>query len=211
VLPAIRHLRRRPALIGAAALALVIGVVLLRFLHATAALAVGWCVGVAVYGAAALRLVLPTSTNVRRRPPEQLDEGSGAILAATMSAAVLSLVAIFGQLAAAKGTPHAGAAAILAAVTVLLSWGFVHLIFAQHYAHEFYGGDCGLDFPGTEEPDYGDFLYFSFVIGMTFQVSDVATRSPATRRLVLIHSLLSFLFNTAILALGINLVAGLAG
>jgi uncharacterized membrane protein len=185
--------------------------VLLPVLHPAAALLVGWCVGVAVYAAAALRLMLPASLETLRRRAELLDEGSGAILAATVAVAVLSLVAIFGELSAAKGTPHAGAAAALAAATVLLSWAFVHLIFAQHYAHEFYGGECGLDFPGTEQPDYGDFLYFSFVIGMTFQVSDVATRSPATRRLVLLHSLLSFLFNTAILALGINLVASLAG
>jgi len=185
--------------------------VLLLVLRPLTALLIGWCVGVLVYGAAALRLMLPASVEALRRRAALLDEGSGAILAATTAAAVLSLVAIFGELSAAKGTPHAGAAAILSVATVLLSWAFVHLIFALHYAHEFYGGDCGLEFPGTEHPDYGDFLYFSFVIGMTFQASDVATRSAATRRLVLLHSLLAFLFNTAILALGINFVASLAG
>jgi uncharacterized membrane protein len=130
--PAIRHLQRRPALLGAAALSLLLDVVLLPFLHPLTALLIGWCVGVLAYGAAALRLMLPASVEALRRRAALLDEGSGAILVATMAAAMLSLVAIFGELSAARGTPHAGAAAVLSVATVLLSWAFVHLIFAQH-------------------------------------------------------------------------------
>ncbi len=94
--------------------------------------------------------------------------------------------------------------------TVLLSWGFVHSIFALHYAHEFYGkkpAAGGLDFPGDKEPDYLDFVYFSFVIGMTFQVSDVAITSRSIRRTVTAHAIVAFLFNVALLAIMINIAA----
>ncbi len=102
-------------------------------------------------------------------------------------------------------------------VTIIGSWLLVHTIFAMHYAHEYYQdhqtqSDCkagGLDFPEDIEPDYWDFLYFSFVIGMTSQVSDVQITSRSMRRLSLLHSILSFFFNTAIVAMSINIIAGL--
>src|SRR5262249_35749031 len=95
-------------------------------------------------------------------------------------------------------------------VTILLSWTFVHVIFALHYAHEFYaakprGG--GLTFPGGDEPDYWDFLYFSLVIGMTSQVSDVAVTGRTIRRTVAAHGVVSFLFNAALIALTVNIAA----
>ena len=101
--------------------------------------------------------------------------------------------------------------------SMLFSWIMVHTIFAFHYAHLYYGDDTndstkhaeGLEFPGKEKPDYFDFAYFSFVIGMTFQVSDVDVASPSIRRLVLLHGLLSFGLNTFVVALTINLIAGL--
>lgn len=99
---------------------------------------------------------------------------------------------------------------------MIFSWFLIHTIFAMHYAHSFYrqideGGDRGdgLNFPGCDEPDFLDFAYFSFVIGMTFQVSDVAITSSRIRRISLVHALLSFLFNTVILALAINIASGL--
>lgn len=100
---------------------------------------------------------------------------------------------------------------------MLLSWIMVHTIFTFHYAHMYYNNrkeenkDAagGLEFPGEKEPDYLDFAYFSFVIGCTFQVSDVQITSRSIRRLVLLHSLLSFAINTFVVALSINLVAGL--
>jgi len=106
----------------------------------------------------------------------------------------------------------------LATLTVVSSWSLVHTILTLHYAHVFYGAfnsskadDCGkgLEFPGDEPPDYFDFAYFSFVVGMTFQVSDVQVTSRRMRRLVLLHGLLSFAFNTVIVALSINLAATL--
>jgi uncharacterized membrane protein len=100
---------------------------------------------------------------------------------------------------------------------MLFSWIMVHTIFGFHYAHLYYGDDTndsakhaeGLEFPGEKKPDYVDFAYFSFVIGMTFQVSDTAVTSRAIRRLVLLHGLLSFGLNTFVVALTINLIAGL--
>lgn len=100
---------------------------------------------------------------------------------------------------------------------MLFSWIMVHTIFGFHYAHLYYGDDTndrarhaeGLEFPGEKKPDYVDFAYFSFVIGMTFQVSDTAVTSRSIRRLVLLHGLISFGLNTFVVALTINLVAGL--
>jgi len=123
-------------------------------------------------------------------------------IAAGLSGAVLIL---------GKGTsPAAVALAIYAAV---VGWLLTHATFALRYAHLFYWNDGrpenGLTFPGTESPDDYDFLYFSFVIGMTFQVSDVQINDPRIRRLALVHGLVSFVYNTAILALGVNLISNL--
>jgi uncharacterized membrane protein len=107
---------------------------------------------------------------------------------------------------------------ILGLATVILSWSIMHTVFGLRYAHVFYGDSeepgedrhaGGLDFPGERPPDYFDFAYFSFVIGMTCQVSDVQVTSRRMRRLTLLHSVLSFGFNTLILALLINTVSGL--
>jgi uncharacterized membrane protein len=100
---------------------------------------------------------------------------------------------------------------------MLLSWIMVHTVFTFHYAHMYYDvpdeGSSkisgGLDFPGEKEPDYIDFAYFSFVIGCTFQVSDVEISSRKIRRMALLHGLLSFGLNTFVVALTINLIAGL--
>jgi uncharacterized membrane protein len=99
---------------------------------------------------------------------------------------------------------------------IILSWTLVHTTFCFHYAHLFYdnvkGTDSnveGLEFSNEKYPDYIDFAYFSFVIGMTFQVSDIEISSRKIRRLALLHSLLSFVLNTFVVALTINLIAGL--
>jgi uncharacterized membrane protein len=108
---------------------------------------------------------------------------------------------------------------LMSLVAVICSWALVHTVFGLRYAHTYYGDPDGptgpkshaggLDFPGDREPDYMDFAYFSFVIGMTFQVSDVVITSRDLRQLVLIHAMLSFGFNTVILALTINTVSAL--
>lgn len=107
--------------------------------------------------------------------------------------------------------------ALVGFISILLSWVMVHTILTFHYAHLYYDDDKklklqhkeGLKFPGGADPDYIDFAYFSFVIGMTFQVSDVQITDKIMRRLVLLHALISFLLNTFVVALTINFIAGL--
>jgi uncharacterized membrane protein len=135
-------------------------------------------------------------------------------------AAVTSLFAVAFLVGGAKGlgkralTEHL----LLAGATIVSSWFLVHTVFTMHYAHAYYrdededpntSGSGGLEFPNEKEPDFLDFAYFSFVIGMTCQVSDVQISSPGMRRLALVHGLLSFLFNTVILALTVNLASGI--
>lgn len=106
----------------------------------------------------------------------------------------------------------------VAILGMLFSWFLVHTIFAMRYAHIYYGDHetkpdipaGGLDFPADHKPDYHDFAYFSFVLGMTFQVSDVSITSKRLRKLALLHGIISFGFNTIIVALTINVIAGLS-
>jgi uncharacterized membrane protein len=129
------------------------------------------------------------------------------------SAAVASLVSIGFALVKAsqsKGTPQALLTA-LAIVTVVLSWAMVHLIFTLHYAHLYYstGEGEGIDFNDDPVPDYHDFAYVAFTIGMTFQVSDTDITTKTIRRSALRHALTSYVFGVVIIAMAINGVAGL--
>ena len=132
-------------------------------------------------------------------------------------ASLTSLMAIVFLLKSSKG--HSVASHVLLAMAaVIVSWTLVHTIFTMRYAHLYYDTDKddgtprkggGLQFPDEQEPDYLDFAYFSFVIGMTFQVSDVEISSRLIRRHALVHSLISFAFNTTIVALSINVISGM--
>ena len=135
-------------------------------------------------------------------------------------ASVVSLVAIVFLLKASKGLSEVekNAHIALAISAVFVSWWLVHTIFSLRYAHFYYDKDTddggtrpggGLDFPNTKEPDYLDFVYFGFVVGMTFQVSDVVITDRKIRRICLLHGLISFAFNTAIVALSINVISGM--
>ncbi len=168
-----------------------------------------------------IRIVFADVRTVLRSAKLQ-DAGRTAIFLFVIAAACTSLFAVAFLLGTAKGL-HGRALTghiLLAAGTVVCSWFLVHTVFTMHYAHAYYrqaetGGGIekghGLDFPGKHEPDFLDFAYFSFVIGMTFQVSDVQISSRRLRRLALVHGMLSFAFNTVILAFAINLVSGLSG
>ena len=127
------------------------------------------------------------------------------------------MIGVVGEAAQARGGEGPAPEAILALVTVALSWLFVHAIFALHYAHAFYsaGADgrdrAGLLFPGDESPDYWDFLHFALIIGVASQTADVQIADRALRRLSTVHSITAFVFNTVILALAVNLAVGLLG
>jgi uncharacterized membrane protein len=137
------------------------------------------------------------------------------------TASVASLGAIVYLLKSTKGLPEVAKNEhiLLAISAVVVSWFLLHTIYTLRYAHLYYDPDTdvdgttkavgGLQFPGKDEPDYLDFVYFSFIIGMTFQVSDVNITSRRVRRVCTLHALLSFAFNTAILALSINVVSGM--
>ncbi len=209
MLSPLRNLAHRPALLTGVAAGIVAGIAARSFLPQMPAPLLAWCVGVAVYLLIALWSAGGSDAKHIRKRAELLDEGAVVILMLTVGAAVASIGAIVLELARAKD----GAGAGLAAVTVTLSWAFIHTVFAFHYAHAYYGDDGShdcLDFPGDTKPLYWDFLYFSFVIGMTAQVADVATRTTGMRKLVMAHGVVAFFFNTAILALGVNLAASLA-
>jgi uncharacterized membrane protein len=146
------------------------------------------------------------------------EEGEWTIFWLTVAAVAISFAAIISEFADTKSMAPAlrGLHVTLVAVTLFVSWLMTHTTFAFRYAHEYYetgpGGDDitgGLDFPGEKRPDYLDFLYFSLVLGMTFQVSDVQITARKFRRLAAVHGLLSFLFNTIILAVSVNIAAGL--
>jgi len=172
----------------------------------------GWDIAVALYLVLAAHMIATSDIRRIRHNAAQQDEGQLVILTCTVAAALASLAAIFAELGtAAGGTPRPRSPLILATLTILLSWAFIHTMFALHYAHEFYDETAGrgMSFPGDDpHPDYLDFVYFSFVIGMTSQVSDVAITSKLIRRTATAHGVVSFLFNAALLALTVNIAAG---
>jgi uncharacterized membrane protein len=143
------------------------------------------------------------------------DDGDWAIVLLVVAAAAASFVAIFAELATLHDRPVKPLSHLLiACVTVVLSWTFTHLIFTLHYANLYYrkakGEPArGLRFPGERAPDYRDFLYYAFVIGCAAQTADVETESASMRLVSLLHGIVAFVFNTAILALAINIGAGL--
>jgi uncharacterized membrane protein len=148
------------------------------------------------------------------------DEGQGLILVVVLVAAVASLGAVGWELSLAKNAEGLAKALRVgsAIATVALSWFTVQVIFALHYAHEYYAPDettpeddviGGLEFPGGQSPDYWDFLHFSVIIGVACQTADIAFTSKSLRRIGTLHGLVAFAFNTVVLALTINLAAGL--
>jgi uncharacterized membrane protein len=154
-----------------------------------------------------------------RRSAARQDSGRALIfffVAAATCAGVFAVVFVLGM---AKDLPRRELLAHLALTIAAVagSWTLLHTTFTFHYARLFYGGaaattemrEDGLIFPGEKQPDYSDFAYFSFVIGMTFQVSDVQIASSRIRRLALLHGVLSFVFNTMIVALSVNVFSGL--
>ncbi len=182
--------------------------------HLPTRMLIGWDTGVGLYLLQTYTMFWRANVGKLQRRAKEQDEGEFTILLLTMVATLASIAAIVIELGGAKQSGHIALSALLATATILLSWGFMHTMFSLHYAHEYYGerrdGKIGgLDFPGTEEPDYWDFLYFSLVIGMTSQVSDVQITSKVIRRAVSVHGVLSFFFNLTVLALSVNMLSNL--
>ncbi|RDJ08738.1 DUF1345 domain-containing protein [Rhizobium grahamii] len=175
----------------------------------------GWNVSAVVFIVATWWRMLRASVETIRKKSEDLDFSDSLLLFLSISAALASIAGIGLELHSVKDVAPSVALtrALVAIVTILISWVFLHTLFTVHYAHRFYGGSEkgeGLKFPeGRREPIYWDFLYYSFTIGVASQTADVATTSVTMRKLTLLHSILSFLFNTTILALAINVGASL--
>ncbi len=184
--------------------------------HAVTRAIVAWNAGALLYVALALRMMFSSSHARMRERAELEDEGRIVILVLVVLAAVAALGAIVLELTVVRGAQGAlrGEHIALVALTIASSWAFTHIMFALHYAHDFYSahartGAGGLSFPGTEQPDYGDFLYFSCVIGTSAQTADVSFISRSMRRVGLVHCVLAFFFNTTVLALTVNIASTL--
>lgn len=157
------------------------------------------------------------SQKIREQSRRQ-DETRTVVFILVLIATSISMLAVISILVMHGASAHDKALQIPTAIAcMLLSWCMVHTIFASRYAHIFYADHKinkdthagGLDFPGEKHPDFVDFAYFSFTLGMTFQVSDVQISSHAIRRIALWHGLLSFGYNATIIALTVNIIAGL--
>lgn len=218
----LRLVRSRPWLFGCALIGVVIGLLAPSGWHWATRCLVGWNVAILVYFSFAGTMMARADERAMRQRARLLDEGQFAILSVSILAALFSIAAIVVELGsdkdmagAAKGW-HVG----LAIATIVLSWFFIHLTFTLHYANEYYreydaDGDGtpdlrgGLHFPNTHAPRYIDFLYYAFTIGVAAQTADVETCSRDMRLITLAQSIVAFFFNTAILALAINIAAGL--
>jgi len=174
-----------------------------------------WDLSAAVYLAIAFAMIARSTVETCRRNAALYDESDWVIITVVVGSAAASFGTIFAELAVIKSaevTPWASV--LVTAATVVLSWTFTHVVFTFHYANIYYRSGRhdaagGLEFPGERPPDYRDFLYYAFVIGCAAQTGDVNTISHAMRRVTLIHGVVAFAFNTAILALIINVGASL--
>jgi uncharacterized membrane protein len=202
----------------------------------TTRLLIGWNTGTCMFLILAGIMFAKSDSSKMLRRAKLEDEGEFAVMTLVVIAAIASVAAIVAELGVVKDLSQSQKTGhiALAGLTVVSSWAFTHTMFAMHYAHNFYlrqdgpAGHGGLTFPtppdepdgdseadeddqrdARDEPDYMDFLYFSFIIGTSAQTADVSFTSKAMRRLGTVHCVLSFLFNTSILALCINIAASL--
>ena len=203
------------------AIVLVVGVVsyllLEHWVPTQTRLLIGWNLGALTYLGLALMTVAradPTMTQIRARTQ---DQSGYVIFLLIVTAASASFVAIGFVVGDIKGMPfwQRTGHLTLSVTALLLSWLLIQVLFAFHYARLYYSYHlgttehrAGLRFPGDKEPDYLDFAYYSFVVGMTSQVSDVAVLTRRMRRLTMVHGVLSFIYNIAILAMSINIIGG---
>jgi uncharacterized membrane protein len=216
----LRAMRGRPRLFTGLAIVILAWPLLPSALPVTTPGILAWDIGVLVFLALSVQLFATASADQMPAAAEAQQEGEWTIFWITLAVVIVSFVAVSSEFSAIKSTAseRRGWVVALVAVTLFLSWLMTHVTFAFRYAHEFYARDAGgpdvdrgLDFPREKEPDYLDFLYFALVIGMTFQVSDVQITSRKLRRVAALHGLLSFLFNTVIVAFTVNIAAGLTG
>lgn len=179
--------------------------------------ALAWDIGGFVYIILALRLMTRFDAEKLKARAARADDGGATILILILVAILASFAAMAGLAGEVKEAPQAEKYLFLglAGVTLVISWLVTQLVFAIHYAHEHFRHDANgiqgtaLVFPSDDKPDYWDFFYFATSIGASSQTSDVSIRSKSMRRLVTLHAVVSFFFNTMVLAITINIAAGL--
>lgn len=182
----------------------------------TDSLAVGFDVAAMVFLVSLVPLFRDCDSAAMRANSARNDANRPVVLAITTLLTIVIMAAIVGEL------PPAGKGSMVAAVkligTLVLTWLFANVVYALHYAHEYYRIDpqsgkerAGLAFPGNEPPDYFDFLYFAFTLGMTFQTADVEMTGRAIRRIAIVHCLAAFVFNIGVIAFAINVIGGANG
>jgi uncharacterized membrane protein len=213
-----RSIALRPRIYYALACSIVVALLLPSELSGSVRGALVWNTGAVVYLYFSIRLMRACSADVIRSRAARQDDGRLIILLIILFSTATSLAAIVDVLGLAKGAKDFAKLGYLAlaAATILMTWTVTQIAFTFHYAHDYYNPDAriadaknGLIFPEDQNPDYWDFFYFATSIGATSQTSDVSIRSKSLRRLVTFHAVLSFFFNTTVLALTINLAAGL--
>jgi uncharacterized membrane protein len=184
----------------------------------TVRLVAGWDAGAVAFTVLAWAIILRSNVVRTRKRAAAQDPGRSAVWGTVLVASTVSLFAAVAVLRRAKtlAPTETASLVVLCLAAVVAAWTLTHTAYTLRYAHLYYreddgDGEGGLCFPGGASPCYFDFAYFAFTVGMCFQVSDVTITSPAIRRAVLGHSLLSFAYNTAILALALNLTFGLLG
>ena len=174
-----------------------------------------WNGSISLYLLHVWKLMRSADHSQMQQQAKKQDESKWVIMLIVLLAITMSLVAILVQLSQLPSGHYEKLGHVaLALLTIISAWLFMHTVFALHYAHDFYMAlsrneeNGGLDFPGTEHPTYPDFLYFSYIIGTSAQTADVSITNKHMRLLNLFHAVLSFCFNTTILAICINVAAG---
>lgn len=213
----VHHVRARPRLWASLALGVGVSVLLPNAWseHALTRGLIGWNTGAIFYLVLAWLMMARSSTEKMRWRARLEDEGRHTILIVVSIATVAVLVAIAAQLGLARETQGSTKLAhvALCALTIITTWLFTQTMFALHYAHEHFSQHSNespaFEFPGTDEPDYFDFMYVACIIGTSGQTADVSFSSRRSRRVGLMHCVLAFFFNTTLLALTINMAAGL--
>lgn len=218
----VRVVRARPRLFISLAFGVLVGFLLPSDWRVITRILIGWNSGIFFYFVAVAGMVISADRDSMARRAAEQDDGRVTILFLTVIAATAAFGAIFYQLLMVKDVHGLQRAfhLLLAATTVISAWAFIHVMFALHYASECFSerelktspaakAHGGLRFPGDETPDYFDFFYFSFVIGVACATADVNITSRMIRRTATIHCIVAFFFNSAVLALTVNIAAGL--
>jgi uncharacterized membrane protein len=172
----------------------------------------GFDVAAIVFVLSLIPLLRERGAAVIRRHADANDANRMLILVTTSLLMLVVLAAIAGELQGARGGDMVAAGKLV--VTLVLIWLFANSVYALHYAHDYYipapgGGDSkGIAFPGTDEPTYGDFAYFAFTLGMTFQTSDCDITSRRVRAVAVLHGLAAYVYSIGVIAFTINAIGG---